>query len=143
MLITQPSVSAFAFIAIFASHAIAVTNSTLQKAMWNSTVERLSNQSPNVTILAEPLPTDTPNFNTAFNLRFEDGSCSQYQQSVIQATINNIGGLAEVGRKWRNDVFHNWDPEVVYWFGPAATGNVGWITSRPTPNHISHCRPIH
>lgn len=126
MLITNPSVNALAFIAIFPSYAIAVTNSTA-----NSTVERLSNKSPgNATILAEPVPTDTPVFNTDFKLSFDGGRCTEYQKGVILGTIKNVGGLARRGRLWENDAFHDWDDEVNYWFGPAGTNNYKWIYSK-------------
>ena len=138
MLFTHFPVSALAFIAIFASHAIAVTNST------NSTVERLSKQSPgNASILAEPGPNDPPNFNTDFKLTFDGGRCTDYQKGVILATVKNVGGLARRGRFWENDAFHDWDDEVNYWFGPAGTNNYKWIHSKPTPTHVSHCRPSH
>ena len=106
--------------------------------------KRLSQQNPgNASILAKPSPTDTPVFNGVFKLTFDGGRCSESQKKIILATVKNLGGLARRGGLWKNDNFHDWDDEVNYWFGPEGTNNYKWISSKPTPSHIWHCRPNH
>lgn len=136
MLVSHPSLRALAFIAALASNAFAVTNSSTATpivANNGTTVARLSAANPgNATVQAQPAPTDTPGFDYNFNLIFTGGQCSDSQKAIIRGTIKNIGGLARRGRLWENDVFHDWQPEVDYWFGSQSAENFKWITSKET-----------
>lgn len=147
MLITHPLVSALAFIAVFASNAVALTNSsteTLGSAGNSTAMAKLSTQKPgNASIQSNPDPSDPPDFNHNFKLVFDGGSCSSYQRAVIQATMKNIAGLADRGRLWGNDDFHDWQDEVDYWFGQDSSRNYKWIQSKTTLICLILCRSSH
>ena len=100
MLIIRLSfINTLAFIALFARYATTLTG--------NSSV------SPN----EFPKPDDPPKFDYNCNVVFKDGQCSGSQQDTIVDTMNNIAGLSDRVKLWKEDIFHDWRPEVNYWFG--------------------------
>lgn len=118
MLITSySSLKALACIALFASNAAAVNNS-----------------SSGVVIEAIPNPTATPNFQYRFNVNFKGGKCSAWQQAEIRKTMNNVAGLADRAKLWEDDAFHDWQKEVNYWFGTGSASHDTWIKSNATFN---------
>lgn len=132
----RASLSAFALAVIFAKQA------TAQTAAANLTAHRLvdilAGEGGNPTIQLQPNPTDKPDFQYDFNIRFSS-SCTADQQGAIAVTMLHIAGLADRAEMWMTDEFHDWQDEVDYWFGADSAKNVEYIKSRPPQrSHSNH-----
>ncbi|KAM0802519.1 hypothetical protein BDR22DRAFT_819622 [Usnea florida] len=93
------------------------TNSSSEKAAANASIRGLPN------------PGTTPAFDYDFNVIFEGGRCSASQQATILETMAYVAGLSDRIKLWEEDSFHDWQPEVKYWFGENPQSKDAWIKS--------------
>lgn len=117
MLVTQLSLNALAFMALFAEYAATLANIS-SPIRANLSIDRssstansnFSTESGNFSTLAEE-------FDQDFNVIFEGGQCSPSQQAKILDTMKWIAASSDNVKLWKNDFFHDWQSEVTYWFG--------------------------
>ena len=110
MLVTQLSLNALAFMALFAEYAATLANIS-SPIRANLSIDRSSSTgSGNFSTLAEK-------FDQDFNVIFEGGQCSLSQRAKILDTMKWIAASSDNIKLWKNDAFHDWQPEVTYWFG--------------------------
>ena len=83
----------------------------------------------NATLLGIPSPDTTPSFDYNFNVIFKGGRCSASQEATILKTMADVAGLSDRIKLWENDIFHDWQPEVKYWFGENPQSKDAWIKS--------------
>ena len=83
----------------------------------------------NASLLGIPSPDTTPDFDYNFNIIFKGGKCSASQEATILKTFADIAGLSDRIKLWENDLFHDWQPEVKYWFGENPQSKDAWIKS--------------
>ena len=80
-------------------------------------------------VLGLPSPGTKPDLDYNFNVIFKGGKCTASQQATILKMIADIAGLSDRTKLWENDTFHDWQPEVNYWFGDRSQSQDGWIKS--------------
>ena len=121
-----PTISAAAFINTSIS-----TNSSGVKAhaLLNATNSSGEKAYANASLLGIPSPDTTPDFDYDFNVIFKGGKCSASQEATILKTMTDIAGLSDRIKLWENDIFHDWQPEVEYWFGENPQSKDAWIKS--------------
>lgn len=107
-------------------HSTSASFSTLALTVLFATYGAAQNASSNLTAQWKPSPTEKPDFQYTFDVRFT-ADCSATQQEEILTSMNNVAGLADRAQLWEVDVFHNWQNEVDYWFGDGSALNDDWI----------------
>ena len=126
------SLKALAFIAFLANISAATFTNT--SASTNSSGDKLytdpyNDPYTNPQALGVPNPGTTPKFDYNFNIIFKGGKCTTSQRETILGTMADIAGLSDRVRLWETDDFHNWQPEVNYWFGDDPHSQHAWIKS--------------
>ena len=121
------TISAAAFInTSISTNASGVTAHALLKNESTATSQK---DYANASILGLPSPDTTPDFAYNFNIIFKGGKCSASQEATILKTMADIAGLSDRIKLWEKDSFHDWQPEVEYWFGENPQSKDAWIKS--------------
>ena len=119
--------------AAFINTSISTNSSGVQvHALLQNEATATNSSGENATLLGIPSPDTTPSFDYNFNVIFKGGRCSASQEATILKTMADIAGLSDRIKLWEKDSFHDWQPEVGYWFGENPQSKDAWIKSNAT-----------
>ena len=130
MQFVHSSLKALAFIAIFVLRGSFVTATSSPGLL----APRAEPAEASAIVEGIPAPTTKPDFQYKFQIIFSGGHCSEVEQTLIKSSLAYLAGAADRIQLWKNDVFHDWDHELNYYFGQNAAEKQVWIKSNKCPD---------